>query len=70
MARPQVVDGGDGLQIWRVTANILNKQTWMADKGWSSSLGLGVWLTTPHRKKNKFVAKCQKEASDLEGFFE
>jgi hypothetical protein len=26
MARPQVADGGDGLEIWRVTANILNKQ--------------------------------------------
>jgi hypothetical protein len=26
MARPQVVDGGDGIQIWRVAANILNKQ--------------------------------------------
>jgi hypothetical protein len=26
MACPQVVDGGDGLQIWRVAINILNKQ--------------------------------------------
>jgi hypothetical protein len=26
MVRPQVADGGDGLQIWRVAANILNKQ--------------------------------------------
>jgi hypothetical protein len=26
MARPQVAVGGDGLQIWRVAANILNKQ--------------------------------------------
>jgi hypothetical protein len=41
MARPQVADGGDGLQIWRVAANILNKQSWTADKGWSSSLGVG-----------------------------
>jgi hypothetical protein len=24
MARPQVADGGDGLQIWRVAAIILN----------------------------------------------
>jgi hypothetical protein len=50
MGRPQVADGGNGLQIWRVAANILNKQSWIADKGWSSSLGLGVGLTTPHRK--------------------
>jgi hypothetical protein len=41
MARPQVADGGDGLQIWRLAANILNKQSRTADKGWSSSLGVG-----------------------------
>jgi hypothetical protein len=41
MARPQVADGGDCLQIWRITANILNKQSRTADKGWSSSLGVG-----------------------------
>jgi hypothetical protein len=41
MARPQVADGGDGLQIWGVAANILNKQSRTADKGWSSSLGVG-----------------------------
>jgi hypothetical protein len=33
MARPEVADGGDGLQIWRVVANILNKQSRTADKG-------------------------------------
>jgi len=27
--------------IWRVTANILNKQWRTADKGWSSSLSVG-----------------------------
>jgi hypothetical protein len=27
MARPQVADGGDGLQIWRVAANMLNKKS-------------------------------------------
>jgi hypothetical protein len=50
MGRPQVADGGDGFQIWRVAANILNKQSRTADKGWSPSLGFGVGLTT-HRKK-------------------
>jgi len=29
--------------IWRVAANILNKQSRTADKGWSSSLGGGCW---------------------------
>jgi len=27
--------------IWRVALNVLNKQSWSADKGWSSSLGVG-----------------------------
>jgi hypothetical protein len=31
----------NGLQLWRVAANILNKQSRTADKGWSSSLGFG-----------------------------
>jgi hypothetical protein len=26
IAHPQITDGGDGLQVWRVAANILNKQ--------------------------------------------
>jgi hypothetical protein len=38
MARPQITDGGDPLQFWRVAANILNKQSRTAEKGWSSSL--------------------------------
>jgi hypothetical protein len=41
MARPQVADGGDGLQIWRVAANILNKQSRTTFKGWFSSLEVG-----------------------------
>jgi hypothetical protein len=47
MARPQVADGGNGLQVWRVAANILIKLSRTANKGWPSSFG----LTTPHRKK-------------------
>jgi hypothetical protein len=41
MALPQVADGGESLQIWRVAANILNKQSRTADKGWPSSSGVG-----------------------------
>jgi len=37
MSRPRVADEEDGLQIWRVAANILTKQSRTADKGWSSS---------------------------------
>jgi hypothetical protein len=58
MARPRVADGRDGLQFWRLAAIILNKQPRTNDKGWSSSLGVGRGVTTPHRKKkNKFVRK-------------
>jgi hypothetical protein len=31
----------NGLQIWRLAANILNKQSWTDNKGWPSSLGVG-----------------------------
>jgi hypothetical protein len=41
MERPQVDGGGDGLQMLRVAANILNTQSRTADKGWSPSLGAG-----------------------------
>jgi hypothetical protein len=47
MARPRVADRGDGLQIWRVSANILNKQSRIADKGQSSSLGVGRVVNNP-----------------------
>ena len=36
--------------IWRLAANISNKQSRTADKGWSSSLGLDDVLTTPYLK--------------------
>jgi hypothetical protein len=49
MTRPQVADGGDGLQVWRVAVNILNNQWRRADEGRSSSLRVG--LIAPHRKK-------------------
>jgi hypothetical protein len=41
IARRQVADGGDGLQIWRVAANVLNKQSRTADTG--VVLQLGDW---------------------------
>jgi hypothetical protein len=59
MACPQIADGGDAVRVWRVAVNILNKQSRTADNGWSSSLGLGMGLTTPHRKKNKRQKKTK-----------
>jgi hypothetical protein len=40
MVRPQVANGGTA-SIWRVAANILNKQSRKADKGRSYSLVFG-----------------------------
>jgi hypothetical protein len=41
MARPQVADGGNGLRLWKVAANTMNKKPRTADNGLSSSLGIG-----------------------------
>jgi hypothetical protein len=59
MACPQVADGGDSFQIWRVATKILKNQSRTTDKGWSSSLGFGRGLTTPN-KKNVHVTKCHE----------
>jgi hypothetical protein len=47
IACPQVVGGGDSLQIWRIAANIWNKQSWTANRGWPSSLGVGQGASSP-----------------------
>jgi hypothetical protein len=51
MARPQVADGGEGIHLRRVAANISNKQSRTAGKGWSSSLGVERGAKTPNLKK-------------------
>jgi hypothetical protein len=51
MARLQVAHGRDGLQIWRVAANILNKESRSLDKVCSSSLVVERGVKTPYRKK-------------------
>jgi hypothetical protein len=61
--RPRVADVMDGLQHWRLAANILNKQPHTNDKGWTS-----MGLTTPHCKKQICYEKSHK-ASDLDDFF-
>jgi hypothetical protein len=38
MARPQLSGGRDGRNIWKVDANMLNKKSQIAEKGWSSSV--------------------------------
>jgi hypothetical protein len=54
MARPRFADGGDGLQILRTAANVLNKHS-RSDKRSSYSLGVGRGVETPHRKKTVFM---------------
>jgi hypothetical protein len=60
MVCPQVVDGGDGLQIRSVAANILNNLSQTADRRWSSSLGLGRGLTSPHHKTPNLLQNVLK----------
>jgi hypothetical protein len=56
MAHPWFLHGEDGLQIWRVAVNLLNKQS--ANKGGGpAAWELGEGLTTPDCKK-KLVTKC------------
>jgi hypothetical protein len=59
MARPQVAVGGGGLQVWRVAANILTSSRGRPRSG-PLAWGLGVGLTTPHRK-SKLVTKDHKK---------
>jgi hypothetical protein len=37
----------EGLQVQRIAANVLNKQLWTANKGWFSSLGVGLGANNP-----------------------
>jgi hypothetical protein len=59
VARPHVAGGEDGLQIWMVAANILNKQYPTAEKGWSSHC----------KKKTYTLLRNVTQASDLDRFF-
>jgi hypothetical protein len=50
MARPQVADGGDGLQIWRVAAIILNKKSLTVEREWLCRLECWPGADNPHCK--------------------
>jgi hypothetical protein len=63
MGRPQVADGGNGLQIWRVAADILNKQSRTVDKEWSSTLG--VEHGTNNSSQQKKITEDQKKWTDF-----
>jgi hypothetical protein len=50
IARPRVAYRGQVLETWKVSANILNKWFWTADKGRPPAWWVGDGLTTPHSK--------------------
>jgi hypothetical protein len=50
--------------IWSVALNILNKQSWTVDKGWSSSLGLGEVLRDHHHKNVSFYEMFTQKVLD------
>jgi hypothetical protein len=58
--------GGVGLQIWRVAANLLNKQSLMADSVWSSILGVGHGGKTP---KKEVCYELLLRFSDADGLY-
>jgi predicted NUDIX family NTP pyrophosphohydrolase len=60
MARPQVADGGDGLQIWGVSANILNKQSRTAEMEWPSNLGVGRGYNNSSPQKIRLLRKITR----------
>jgi hypothetical protein len=69
MARPPIADRGHCLQIWRVAANIFNKQSRTAYSGWSSSLGFERWTSNPHPKL-EVCYETLHTALDQDGFFD
>lgn len=59
----------NSLHVWRLVVGISNKWSWTATNVWSSSLGLGVRLTTFYHKKC-IVAKNNQKASEPDSLFE
>ena len=55
MARPEVANGETTSSIWGIAANIFNKQSRKADKGWSSRLGVGLAANSSLPKKQALL---------------
>jgi len=62
---PWVVDGDD-LQVWRLSVNVLNKQSWTADGVVLHLVGEG--LTTPHCKRPAYY-KMLHRGLNFDRFF-
>jgi hypothetical protein len=61
----RVADRGDGLQVWRVAGNILNKPSQTADMWWSPDWGLGERLSSPWIYKKEIRVGKAKEKRPL-----
>jgi hypothetical protein len=60
VARPQAEDGGDGLQLRRVAANILKNSRGQPTCGGPPACGLGGGLKNPHRKTSNLLLNVLK----------
>lgn len=57
MVRPRLAAGVDGIHVWRVAENMLNKQLETAEQGQSFSSGVG-WELTTYNCKEQYITKC------------
>jgi hypothetical protein len=62
MTRPEVA-GRDDLQIWKVDASVLNKQSWAADIVLYCLWYGGCGLQTPRRKRNGMLRNVTEECT-------
>jgi hypothetical protein len=65
-ARPQVADGGEGLQICRIAGNTFNRSHVQLRRGGPPAWELGGELTTPYRKIFAYYEMIHR-VSDLAG---
>jgi len=63
MARPQVADGD--LQIWRVAANIMNKQSQIAEWGWFSSMAVGRRSLSFNMVQQEYISSLKMRYADF-----
>jgi hypothetical protein len=68
MACPHVRDGEDSGQIWRVSANIVIKESRTVTRGGPPPRGLSEGLATHHREE-KSCYEMLHRTLELDGFF-
>jgi hypothetical protein len=56
-------------QIWGEAVNILKKQLWTTDKGWSSNLGVGQGTNNSSLQKTNLLQNVTHWVSDLGRLF-